>query len=320
MKHFFALPTLLRTATLLASASQHSFSVQDDLLAFPQYEVMYVDDWTREDQAQAKISGQATSDGDTTPASQVDRLQQPLGASGDGSNNIKDDAEYERMILEGQPFLCRIPKAKKAADAGGANETLTKAEEEKELTRANERGWELLSGMQGNCVFFISGWWSYRFCYNQGVKQFHQLPPSRGVPVYPPIEDPGVPGYMLGTYEKRLDGEDGGKDRDWEGESALELSEGAKRRHSKHGELVQRGESRYLVQKLGGGTICDLTGKERRIEVQVCRDLPMVNCDASIYSNMTTVPLQPASDGSHFYDQRDQHMCLPHGHPDTAAV
>ncbi|TKA65467.1 hypothetical protein B0A55_09283, partial [Friedmanniomyces simplex] len=34
------------------------------------------------------------------------------------------------------------------------------------------------------------------------------------------------------------------------------------------GELVQRGESRYLVQRLGGGTTCDLTGKERRIEVQ----------------------------------------------------
>lgn len=125
--------------------------------------------------------------------------------------------------------------------------------------------------MQDNCVFFISGWWSYRFCYNQGVKQFHQLPPSRGVPVYPPMEDPGVPGFMLGTYGKQLEDDDTPKDDKWDGEVALQIRGGAKRLRSGHGELVERGETRYLVQKLGGGTVCDLTGKERKVEVQVRR-------------------------------------------------
>ncbi|KAF2210841.1 hypothetical protein CERZMDRAFT_21452, partial [Cercospora zeae-maydis SCOH1-5] len=270
MKHFLALPSLLRTSALVAWASQQSFSVRDDLLAFPQYEVHFADDWTPAGQVEAHLAGNvkgSSADG-AARGSQVGQYQQPLDDAARKDTEDRTEYEHERMMLDGQPWLCRIPKVRTTADAGTANETFSQAEEEKELARANDRGWELLSGMEGNCVFFISGWWSYRFCYNQGIKQFHQLPPSRGVPVYPPVEDPGVPGFMLGTYAKRLDAHSAGRERDWDGDSALEKSEGAKRSHSKHGELVQRGESRYLVQKLGGGTICDLTGQERKIEIQ----------------------------------------------------
>lgn len=277
MRHFFALPALLRSAAVLASASRQSFSVQDDLLAFPQYEVRFIDEWTHESEVESRLasSGKPKTQGQTDDAAkmeaEMEQYQRPLEASEhaehDGGKN--DAVEYEHMVLEGQRWLCRIPKVKRLEDSIGVNETLTRAEEERELARANERGWELLSGMQGNCVFFISGWWSYSFCYNQGVRQFHQMTPSRGVPVYPPMEDPSVPGFVLGSYSKLLENDAAGKERDWDGDSALDMSEGAKRKHSKHGELVQRGESRYLVQKLGGGTICDLTGKERKIEVQV---------------------------------------------------
>ncbi|KAI5369545.1 Putative mannose-6-phosphate receptor binding domain superfamily, MRH domain, protein OS-9 [Septoria linicola] len=276
MKHFLALPALLRTSALLALASQHSFSVQDDLLAFPQYEVRFVDEWTHADHVQSKLDSDSkggntqSTDREREPTrdTQIGHYQQPLGDASATDDAPEQEYQHEHMMLDGQPWLCRIPKVKAQPTGTPANETLSKTEEDKELTRAHDRGWELLSEMEGNCVFFISGWWSYRFCYNQGIKQFHQLPPSRGVPVYPPVEDPGVPGYMLGTYAKRLDADEASRERDWDGQSALEKSEGAKRRHSKHGELVQRGESRYLVQKLGGGTVCDLTGKERKIEVQ----------------------------------------------------
>jgi protein OS-9 len=33
--------------------------------------------------------------------------------------------------------------------------------------------------------------------------------------------------------------------------------------------LETKGSTRYMVQRLSGGTECDLTGKERKIEVQV---------------------------------------------------
>lgn len=280
MKHFFALPALLRCSALLklAAASQHTFSVQDDILAFPQYEVKFADEWTSEEEAHSKLLSneklhiQQQNAGDSVhdpPPAQVEQYRRQQGLSGSGAKSEEEQAEYERMILDGQPWLCRIPKVKKPEDGVGVNDTLSKAEEERELARATDRGWELLSSMEGNCVFFISGWWSYQFCFNQGVRQFHQLPPSRGVPVYPPVEDPTVPGFDLGTYAKRFEEDDGLKAEKWEGEGALEMSDGSKRKRSGQGELVQRGESRYLVQKLGGGTVCDLTGKERKVEVQV---------------------------------------------------
>lgn len=168
-------------------------------------------------------------------------------------------------------YLCRIPRIKKLDKTAVINETMSKAEEEKELARASDRGWELLSGMQDNCIYFIGGWWSYQFCYNEGVRQFHQLPPARGVPIYPPQEDPGVPGFMLGTYSSKVaDVEDDHQDDTiWQGGSSLDKSGDAKRLRGGSGELVQRGESRYLTQTLGGGTRCDLTGKHRKIEIQV---------------------------------------------------
>ena len=281
MKHsILALPALLRPALFLASAAQHSFSVQDDLLAFPQYDVKFSEDFVSEAQAQEhlRVNEESRDQSKGAPPSQIEhyRGQASSRAERDEGEDVK--AEYEQMMLDGQPYLCTIPVVARAEQAADANDTLSKQEEEKELARATDRGWELLSGMQGSCIYFISGWWSYRFCYNEGVRQFHQLPPSRGVPPFPPVEDPGVDGYTLGMYkgEEKVDGksvEGGEKGREHEVQSALDASEGElvrkKRASSAYGELVQRGESRYLVQKLEGGTKCDLTGKGRRVEVQV---------------------------------------------------
>jgi len=306
MKHLLALPALLRASILLAAASPHTFSVHDDLLAFPQFEVKFTEDYLSELQAQSRLR----SNGDPNTQTDRDALQdpppaqveqyRPQDAHAGGKKKEEPKLEHEYMVLDNQRYLCSIPQVKapssSSSASGPGNDTLSKAEEEKELARATDRGWELLSGMQGHCVYFISGWWSYRFCYGQGVKQFHQLPPGRGVPNHPPVEDPSVHGFELGNYEE--DGKQGlgqakgqakglvGSESDdevpsetgaaekmeeYEGDAALDLSEGfrAKHRRSEYGELVQRGESRFLVQRLGKGTTCDLTGKERKIEVQV---------------------------------------------------
>jgi len=96
----------------------------------------------------------------------------------------------------------------------------------------------------------ISGWWSYSYCHNHEIRQFHQKPPQNGVNTWPPAEDPATPSYILGQVSP----------------------EAAKRTKGQKGEgteLQATGELRFLVQKLGGGTTCDLTRKERKIEVQV---------------------------------------------------
>ena len=330
MKHsILTLPTLLRSTLYLATASKHTFSVQDDLLAFPQYDVKFSEDFISESQAQARLRSNEELNIDNAPPSQVDHykfVSHVPDANGNADEPVK--VAYETMILDSQAYLCSIPQITKPAPQTGENATLSKAEEEKELARATDRGWELLQGMHGNCIYFISGWWSYRFCYHEGVRQFHQLPPSRGVPVYPPVEDPGVEGYTLGLYAK----EEGEKEAEKEKAKVEGAVKGAvqttpddtldqsgvngvaKKRKGEagYGELVQRGESRYLVQKLEGGTKCDLTGKERRVEVQVST----LQLHSTWRFQLTDlVPLQPTTNRPHLLHQRNQHMFILIGNP-----
>ncbi|KAI9837698.1 MAG: Protein OS-9 [Sclerophora amabilis] len=169
---------------------------------------------------------------------------------------------YESMRLRGREYLCTIP----IVETVPKNETAeadARAEEEKELARAATRGWELLQAMNGHCMYFLSGWWSYEFCYNAHVKQFHQQPPQRGLPPYTPLEDPATPSYILGRARNRDDGDD------WEyQEPRNDISESQRHGDVDATELQVKGETRYLVQKLGAGTVCDLTGKDRRVEIQ----------------------------------------------------
>ncbi|KAG9952180.1 hypothetical protein KCU85_g2058, partial [Aureobasidium melanogenum] len=237
MKSFWALPAVLRVAV----AAQNSFSVQDDVLAFPQFSVDFPEGHVSSLQAQEKLDP-STSDSNSDLSHRDTNPQ----------DSDKSQYHYEELVLANQHYLCQIPRLLDQPPSSQPNETLSKQDHEKELARANTRGWQLLKGMQGNCIYYWSGWWSYRYCYGQGVKQFHQLPSSHGVPVYPPVEDPAVPGFMLGAVQDQP-----------RHDSQENLSE-----DKAVGKLETRGESRYLVQRLAGGTVCDLTGRERRIEVQ----------------------------------------------------
>jgi protein OS-9 len=159
------------------------------------------------------------------------------------------------MVLNRRPYLCRIPHIE-PAQKNATQESATKADHENELARAADHGWELLQDMEGKpCLFFSTGWWSYSFCYNSQIKQFHSLPPGvNGAPIHPPAEDPDTPSYILGKFESK------------KGEEKKDASSG--KAESPATEVQTRAETSYLVQKLDGGTPCDLTGKERKVEVQ----------------------------------------------------
>ena len=110
--------------------------------------------------------------------------QKPIGDQ-DEKGIPASKETYEKMWLHDQEFLCTIP----IVDSPVRNETSEAqalAEEKKELARATDRGWELLQDLEGNCLYFISGWWSYSFCYNYEVTQFHQLPSQQGRHTFPP--------------------------------------------------------------------------------------------------------------------------------------
>ena len=114
--------------------------------------------------------------------------------------------------------------------------------------------------MQGSCLYYVAGWWTYSFCFNDGVRQFHALPAKVGMPVVPIQEDPAVHAFTLGQMPKASggDGNQAGAAKEALPSSRTDLSS----------QLQTKGEMKYLVQTLKGGSVCDLTGNERRIEVQ----------------------------------------------------
>ncbi|PGH08284.1 hypothetical protein AJ80_07880 [Polytolypa hystricis UAMH7299] len=283
---------LLAWATL-GLASKKSFSVHDDVLAFPQFDVLFPDEYVLESDARARLeyapfsnrqtdssqpSSPSPSASSDVPSQQRDdhsghaQQQSPLrDGRKDGSDNTDDTSTpidlddsiegYEEMVLNGQRYLCSLPRVE------SVNETetpgLSPAEQETELARATDRGLELLKEMEGRCMYYVAGWWSYSFCYMNQIRQFHALPPGGAVPVYPPAEDPTAHAFVLGRFRRSSD------EQEEEGKETKKKSLKDKKAGTKElAKLRTEGDSRYLVQYLEDGTTCDLTGRDRRIEVQ----------------------------------------------------
>jgi len=172
-------------------------------------------------------------------------------------------------ILSSPPsrYLCSVPTIPKQPELNQTANNLAKAEEARELTRANARGWELMSGLDGHCLFYVSGWWSYNFCYNKDIVQFHSVRTGAGGA---PVKDPKTAEYVLGrapvpvrakkpntdTAVQKVHSGSGGGAPDTKGVAPPNT------------ELQVKGDQRYLVQRLDGGTLCDLTGRPRTIEIQ----------------------------------------------------
>ena len=170
-----------------------------------------------------------------------------------------------------------------AAAASAVQSAADAAEQERlELARATHHGAQLLREMRGMCAYYLDGWWSYSFCYGDRIRQFHQLAPSQGVPSYPPQEDTSVPAFDLGVWPEGAEGAEGAEGHGGGGgaegggrgggDGGGKTDVGERKRGHKNIENVRletQGERRYLVQRLRGGSICDLTGRERTIEVQV---------------------------------------------------
>ncbi|TVY82206.1 Protein OS-9-like protein [Lachnellula suecica] len=251
-------------AALLASlpivlGSQTVFSVHDDILAFPQYEIIFSDSFIS-DTAANLIAEQASSPIPHPPQSSITKsIESPNSAPHAPQDDRPFDPShetYELMYLNGEQHLCTIPIVE-IPPKNETSEAEARAAEQKELARATDRGWELLQALEGDCLYYISGWWSYAFCYNADITQFHQLPPQPGKPLVPPIRDR--------KRSSKVKGRGGSKEDEWG--NRIDAPKGQKAEPPKT-ELQVKGDSRYLVQTMEGGTTCDLTGKPRRVEVQ----------------------------------------------------
>ncbi|KAL4902545.1 protein OS-9 [Aspergillus multicolor] len=249
---------LLLACTSSSAWASRKFNIHDDLLAYPQFRIQFPDGFVLDSHARGLLE-QAPHDSSPPPEKRDTYEQTPLGdetgnTRGDEPSGDEIKLSYEELILEGQRYLCEVPVVK-AAEHNQTKEEVNEDQERKELARATDRGLELLREMEGKCLYYISGWWSYSFCYMNQIKQFHALPSGAGIPNYPPMEDHTTHSFILGRFPQEESREDG---------------EGTKpeKTTTDLAELQTKGGSRYLVQRLDSGDQCDLTGKSRKIEVQ----------------------------------------------------
>ena len=88
--------------------------------------------------------------------------------------------------------------------------------------------------------------------------------------MYPPVEDPSTPVFVLGKFgERKVNSHRVGMSGSG-GEGEKEAGLGMEDKSGATTQVQAKGtaSSRYLSQKLSGGTTCDLTGAPRRVEVQ----------------------------------------------------
>lgn len=218
-----------------------------------QYQIIYSEKWIPSQEAEILLQRQKRLEQSPSDVAKVQESEADTTSESDAFAPEEPVKDYERIVFHEKPFLCAVPRINTSL----RNETshaLSKADQDKELARATDRGRELLREMEGKCMYYVSGWWSYSFCYNSQIKQYHHLTPGAGGPVWPPQEDPSTPAYILGRFSEHASSKRKG---DKDEKSTTDVTA-----------LQTQGDTRYLVQHLSGGTICDLTGRERHIEVQ----------------------------------------------------
>ncbi|KAF1801263.1 hypothetical protein FB192DRAFT_1384941 [Mucor lusitanicus] len=220
----------------LVQSSLQSHFIQDDILAFPRYKVVV----TRE-----KVSNTDVS----------------LKHAEASSNTIMMTSSL------GQPFSCIIPDVQVEQERlEREKEESTQEETEQDVSKIIEKGLELLEPIGSNCIRFFTSthqYWAYEYCHNQYVRQFHVERSHDGK-----VEkEQETASFFLGLYP--------GLSK----ESLINADKKAvaattKKDHARvKTELKKNGDQRYLVQKWGDGSRCDLTEKPRTIEVQYHCDL-----------------------------------------------
>ncbi|CCG83293.1 putative Misfolded glycoproteins degradation protein Yos9 [Taphrina deformans PYCC 5710] len=171
------------------------------------------------------------------------------------AKTLRDDQKLDvkyRVLSDGRDrYLCAVPNRTIPVESPTAEERLQLAERKREESlRATARGKELLDGLDNTCLYWVSGWWTYRFCYSEGITQFHPLPPVPGTPNWPPKEDPNAGIYSLGTR------------------TSASSSPAQVKMVGEDTTFSNSGESKSLVMTYGKGTYCPVIGAERRTEVQ----------------------------------------------------
>lgn len=118
---------------------------------------------------------------------------------------------------------------------------------------------DLLLPLHDKCLYTPWGWWTCSFCYGKEVVQFHQSDTTDKTKL--PKPDEGSVVYTLGKFESLV------KEKNGE-EMSIELLRREMGKNLKDIKIESSGSTHYLVYHLGQGTMCQLAGSERTIDVQ----------------------------------------------------
>ncbi|WWC59607.1 uncharacterized protein I303_102165 [Kwoniella dejecticola CBS 10117] len=299
-----ALSSLSSTSSLRQGGNQLR-----DLYAYPKYEVQFLNDLplSQSDAERVKSLGLGN---------EQDWLQGNLGGSSgrrlsDGNEEaaIKDSLEVIPMNFAHPseeagsvpyPYLCLMP-SKNATDTQTAMiDSLDQVvESEDELDPI--QGWQAMSHLDGKCLFTKQGWFTYSYCHNSHIRQFHAAPHPHPHPPggLVPVEDTKYDAYTLGQVSpgsrqrfaagqhrvgggvdaEKIRGKSntnaaGSESQSESGSEIDSLSTSASTSSKKSNQPTisfgsNQSSSRYLIQRWSYGTRCDKTGKPREVEVQI---------------------------------------------------
>ncbi|KAI0737661.1 hypothetical protein BC629DRAFT_1241744, partial [Irpex lacteus] len=157
---------------------------------------------------------------------------------------------YRLELMKMNPrsnYLCLIPPPPPE------NTSVPAEEPTAEVTPVHS--WSLLQPLAGGCLYHRQGWFTYAYCHNSHVRQFHELQRPNQPREYKPEEDTEWEAYTLGRAPPTP-------------EPGADLTVAQEAAIAANVELARNAGSRYLVQRWGDGTFCEKIGRKREIEIQ----------------------------------------------------
>ncbi|WRT64659.1 uncharacterized protein IL334_001593 [Kwoniella shivajii] len=304
-------------------ALRHGQNQLRDLFAYPKYEIQFMNDLPLS-KSDAELYQSSSSSGLMDESDWLDPKGSSKGGGGKrlSDGNKQNDIDRKTSLsLElipmnfahpsepngaPYPYLCLMPSRNTTSSQTALIDRLDQVEEEEEEIDPVQ-GWQAMSHLDGKCLFTKQGWFTYSYCHNSHIRQFHATAPQHPHPPggIIPVEDTKYDAYTLGQvspgarqrfasgqFEKpggtgTGTGAGAGAGKVKAGDkSSTNLQKSSNSNPNANANVNsnsassssslttssgkgQGQSSRYLVQKWSHGTRCDKTGRPREVEVQI---------------------------------------------------
>ncbi len=209
-----------------------AFSVYDDIFASPHFSVEYSRDYLSSSKAKNLM--------------------------------LEDSESYEYVRMPTNDYLCFFPDAAMAVDSNptadqenATQKMLMKQQQELKIVETLNTSLEMLGDMN-TCVFHTMGYFTYQFCYNRDLLQYHADHAKRLQGIYAPEMNTEV--FVLGKYPRLPEPDGTNNEEDFSKQLVISSS------------IKTEGKSKYLTQTIKNGSVCSLTGEKRSTEVRYLCD------------------------------------------------